>query len=30
MKYKLYQIDLNQQTAKYCYTNKESLEHRFL
>ncbi len=26
MKFKLYQIDLNDQTAKYCFTNKRELE----
>ena len=27
MKYKLYQIDLNEETAKYCFTGKRELEH---
>ena len=26
MKFKLYQINLNDQTAKYCFTNKSELE----
>lgn len=27
MKFKLYQIDLNEETAKYCFTGKRELEH---